>query len=413
MRRMRSGLFLLVAMLALLTAGCGLNEKSAENYVKELLDYSTGRQTSTKIFDAEIKEEFRTGINEALEELTDTYLEEGEELSSELKTRLADATIEALKNVRYTVGSAKKTEDGFEVPITVEPLLLYDKLEDNFNHEFAEFISGFSDEDDFKLNDYMVLFMETMVDTTKESSQNPQYGEPVEFVFPLIVVDNQLEVKDEEKTAEALGVKLMNADLEYWAREKDPENLKMRAETVLDEAISGKYDGSVAVLDNMAAYGCYFYYVDNLLYTPEEAKQEFMADGDSADLAEEEAALLCTAQKMSTYKCMDVTKKDGDYVVPVSVTVADLSTFLNNISEEIAASITEEDFMRFSGEEEFYEYYNKLMCEEANKRINEMVYKEPEEYFIRFSMDPDVKAYTLNNNDVIDILGALTLNNNN
>lgn len=108
MRRMRSGLFLLVAMLALLTAGCGLNEKSAENYVKELLDYSTGRQTSTKIFDAEIKEEFRTGINEALEELTDTYLEEGEELSSELKTRLADATIEALKNVRYTVGSAKK-----------------------------------------------------------------------------------------------------------------------------------------------------------------------------------------------------------------------------------------------------------------------------------------------------------------
>lgn len=130
MRRMRSGLFLLVAMLALLTAGCGLNEKSAENYVKELLDYSTGRQTSTKIFDAEIKEEFRTGINEALEELTDTYLEEGEELSSELKTRLADATIEALKNVRYTVGSAKKTEDGFEVPITVEPLLLYDKLED-------------------------------------------------------------------------------------------------------------------------------------------------------------------------------------------------------------------------------------------------------------------------------------------
>ena len=104
MRRMRSGLFLLVAMLALLTAGCGLNEKSAENYVKELLDYSTGRQTSTKIFDAEIKEEFRTGINEALEELTDTYLEEGEELSSELKTRLADATIEALKNVRYTVG---------------------------------------------------------------------------------------------------------------------------------------------------------------------------------------------------------------------------------------------------------------------------------------------------------------------
>ena len=231
--------------------------------------------------------------------------------------------------------------------------------EDNFNHEFAEFISGFSDEDDFKLNDYMVLFMETMVDTTKESSQNPQYGEPVEFVFPLIVVDNQLEVKDEEKTAEALGVKLMNADLEYWAREKDPENLKMRAETVLDEAISGKYDGSVAVLDNMAAYGCYFYYVDNLLYTPEEAKQEFMADGDSADLAEEEAALLCTAQKMSTYKCMDVTKKDGDYVVPVSVTVADLSTFLNNISEEIAASITEEDFMRFSGEEEFYEYYKE------------------------------------------------------
>lgn len=160
MRKIRFGILLLAVMTALLTAGCGLNEKSAEKYVKDLMDYFSGKQTSSDIFDAEIRDGLRAGVLEGLEEVTDPYLEEGEELSPELKTRLADATIEALKNVRYTVGSAKKTEDGFEVPITVEPLLLYDKLEDNFNHEFAEFISGFSDEDDFKLNDYMVLFME-------------------------------------------------------------------------------------------------------------------------------------------------------------------------------------------------------------------------------------------------------------
>ena len=54
MRKIRFGILLFAVMTALLTAGCGLNEKSAENYVKELLDYSTGRQTSTKIFDADI-----------------------------------------------------------------------------------------------------------------------------------------------------------------------------------------------------------------------------------------------------------------------------------------------------------------------------------------------------------------------
>ena len=69
--------------------------------------------------------------------------------------------------------------------VTIEPFMLYDKLGDNFNHAFAEYISGFSDADDFKFNDYMVLFMETMVNTTEESSQNPKYGEPVEFVFHL------------------------------------------------------------------------------------------------------------------------------------------------------------------------------------------------------------------------------------
>ena len=398
-------------MLALLTAGCGLNEKSAENYVKELLDYSTGRQTHSDIFGAEKKEELRDGVIEGLEEMINPYFEEGEELSPELKTRLADATVEALKNVRYTVGSAKKTEDGFEVPVTIEPFLLYDKLGDNFNHAFAEYISGFSDADDFKFNDYMVLFMETMVNTTEESSQNPKYGEPVEFVFPLIVVDNQLEVKDEEKTAESLGVQLMNADIDYLAREKDPQNFKKRAEAVLDAAINGKYDGSVSVLDNMVAYGCHFTYENNLMYTPEEAKQDFMADGQSADSAEEAAAFLCTVQKMSTYKCMDATEKDGDYAVTVSVTAADPSTFLTNLSDEIAASMTDEEIQRFSSVEEFSEYFSKLVYEEANKRVNEMVYKEPEEHLIRFSMDPDLQAYVVNSDDVVDILVALSLNN--
>lgn len=409
MRKIRFGILLFALMTALLTAGCGLNEKSAENYVKELLDYSTGRQTHSDIFGAEKKEELRDGVIEGLEEMINPYFEEGEELSPELKTRLADATVEALKNVRYTVGSAKKTEDGFEVPVTIEPLLLYDKLGDNFNHEFAEYISGFSDPDDFKFNDYIVLYMETMVDTTEESSQNPKYGEPVEFVFPLIVVDNQLEVKDEKKTMESLGVQLMNADLDYMAREKDPQNFKKRAEAVLDAAINGKYDGSVAVIDNMVAYGCHFTYKNNLLYTPEEAKQEFMSDGDSAELAEKEAAFLCSVQKMSTYKCMDVTEKDGDYAVTVSVTAVDLSTFLTNLSDEISASITDEEILSFSSAEEFSEYYDKLLYDEANKRINEMVYKEPEEHLIRFSMDPDVKAYALNSDDVTDILVALTL----
>ena len=55
MRKIRFGILLFALMTALLTAGCGLNEKSAENYVKELLDYSTGRQTHSDIFGAEKK----------------------------------------------------------------------------------------------------------------------------------------------------------------------------------------------------------------------------------------------------------------------------------------------------------------------------------------------------------------------
>lgn len=410
MRKIRFGILLFAVMTALLTAGCGLNEKSAEKYVKDLMDYLSGKQTSSDIFDAEIRVGLRVGVLEGLEEVTDPYLEEGEELSPELKTRLADATVEALKKIKYTVGSAKKTEDGFEVPVTIEPLLLYDKVVENLNREFAGYISGFTDPDDFKVSEYLELVMESMVDTTEEASQNPKYGEPVEFVFPLIVVDNQLEVKDEKITAESLGEQLTNAKLEYWAREKDPQNFKKRVEAVLDGAISGKYDESAAVYDNAVAYGCHFTYENNMLYTPEEAKQDFMADGDSAELAEKEAAFLCSVQKMSTYKCMDMTEKDGDYAVAVSVTAADIFTFLNNLSDEISASITDEEILSFSSAEEFSEYYDKLLYDEANKRINEMVYKEPEEHLIRFSMDPDLQAYVLNSDDVTDILVALTLN---
>ena len=409
MRRMRLGIFLLVTMLALLTVGCAPTEKDAEKFVKEFMDYVSGEQSDHKIFDAEMKEELRKGVIEGLEEVTDGYLEEGEEVSSDLKARVADAVIEAMKKLKYTVGSAKKTEDGFDVPIMIEPLLLYEKFEENLNREFAEYAPEIKGE--IEVSKYLELVIETMVDTVEKASQNPSYGEPVEFIVPLIVVDDQLQVKDENNTIEKLGEQMTLGDVEFWAREKDPGNFKGRAEKILEEAISGEYDGSFAVCDNMVALVCHLYYENNMLYTQEEAKQEWLADGDPADLAEEKAAFLCAVQKMSKYECLNATEKNGDPAIAVSVTKADPQTYLDNLNAEISASITQEDVRRFASEDEFNAYYNKVMFEEANKRINEMVYKEPEEYAIRFSEDSDIGVYIANSEDVLDILIALTLLN--
>ena len=48
--------------------------------------------------------------------------------------------------------------------------------------------------------------------------------------------------------------------------------------------------------------------------------------------------------------------------------------------------------------------------EEANKRINEMKYKEPKEYALRFSKESDGDFYVPDANDTGDILVAITLN---
>ena len=220
MRKIRFGILLFAAMIALLMVGCAPTEKDAENFVKEFLGYMSGERSDDEKINAEIEEALQAGINEELDEWNKLYTEQGGELSSESKERLAAVSVEAMKKIKYSVGSAKKTEDGFDVPVTIEPLLLYSKMEENLDHDFAEYLSGVTGE--LENTDFLDQFIESLVNSLEEAIQNPSYGEPVEFVVPLNVVDDQLEIKDEDNTAERLGYQLANNDIEYWTRENDP-----------------------------------------------------------------------------------------------------------------------------------------------------------------------------------------------
>lgn len=408
MRRIRIGVLLFTVMFVLLAGGCAKTEKDAEKYVSDFMGYATGQQSGEEVFDSETKEEVRKELIEEFEKEIESSFEEGEGIPSDLQDRLVDVLIKVMKKTRYTVGSAKKTEDGFDVPVMIEPMQLYDKLYGNVNRDFAEYFSGFTG--DFDEQKFIEWYLETVVDTFEEVSQNPGYGEPFEFIVPLVVVDDHFEIKDEEKTVEQLGFHMADNDFDPFAREKDPEYFKDRTDKILAAALSGEYDESLSFVDNIAAWDAHDIYVNEMVITQEEAKQKWIAEGTPADLAEVESSFFCAVQKLSKYECGDATEKDGVPAITVSVTVPDVDTYLENIYTEISESITEEELSRFADQEETVNYFMIKSFEEANKRINEMPYMEPKEYAVRFIKNTDLELYGSEFEDITEILTAMTLN---
>ncbi|MBR0469173.1 MAG: hypothetical protein IJJ16_05650 [Mogibacterium sp.] len=177
--------------LAMLT-GCGPKKPTAsdaKDYVQALMDMlCTGTcDSSVNFADVEDEGALRDNlVNSAMEEIAGTV-----ELSDVSKAKLSDFLYAALGKCKYTVGEPVEVEGGFDVPVTIEPLIIYASLE-NFDSILQEravndmdLIMNMSDEE---LMDYVV---DVMVELLNDGIADPQYEAPVELTMHYRLLDEE------------------------------------------------------------------------------------------------------------------------------------------------------------------------------------------------------------------------------
>ncbi len=128
MKKLKRMAVALVAAVALLTAGCG-QEFDAKGYVQGDLDAVLKGEISEdylKLVDS-TEEEVMAENEKLMDENMAVFEDLG--LSDEMVEKYRGYMTELMKKCKYTVGDAVKTDDGYTVTVTVEPILFGDALE--------------------------------------------------------------------------------------------------------------------------------------------------------------------------------------------------------------------------------------------------------------------------------------------
>lgn len=137
---------MLALMLALVTtlslSGCSLfTQFDASGYTKAVLDAATKAEFDKYI---ELTNSTAEDAQAEYDEVLESFLAEFENLSisDELLADYKQLFIDLLAKTKYTVGEAEKDGKDFLVPLTIEPLIIYE----GFNAEVEEATAAFQEE---------------------------------------------------------------------------------------------------------------------------------------------------------------------------------------------------------------------------------------------------------------------------
>ena len=174
----------LVLCILLLLSGCAGKPKKptaedAEKYVKAVLDVMcTGDyDRSVNLTDAD---ELETMVEDTVDEALDTLVLQMN-LSDDVIADFRDVLLSMFSKARYTVGRATPVEDGFDVPVTMEPIVFGEEVEAAVNEGVAELMS---DPNVANMTEEEITnsLMRYAVNALKADLEDPHYGESTEVV---------------------------------------------------------------------------------------------------------------------------------------------------------------------------------------------------------------------------------------
>lgn len=190
-------LAIMTIMMITMSTSCGParpKPEDAQNYVQAVLDLlCTGDYDHSVVLydieegkEGELREEV---IEEAVKALGDLGLnEENEQL---FKEYISDA----FKKAKYTIGDAVATDDegGYDVTVSIEPLKLFEGLDDaEVEAQLEEKLMANIDKllamSESEQNNYAIKLT---IELMKEKLENPSYGEPVEVTVHYGLLDEE------------------------------------------------------------------------------------------------------------------------------------------------------------------------------------------------------------------------------
>ncbi len=194
--RMQKGkwvsVLLIAALAAVLLGGCGSFD--ASGYVKALLDNSylgdSNAFVNQKVGTKEQAEElYEQGIETEMSSLTSQI-----QLSEELQEEFRAVLKEVFKNVKYTVGEAKKNGDTYEVEVKYQKMNIFATALESFNTKSEE-------------------YMAEMTEKATNGEETPSDSEVNEEVFRLLkeaIQDSLANASFAEEASTIIHIELKN-----------------------------------------------------------------------------------------------------------------------------------------------------------------------------------------------------------
>lgn len=204
----------LVMASLLVVAGvsaCGLldwNESKAKEYVTSALDANIKGEFKahakiTGQTEKQLKAEYDKRVGEDLKGLGDTF-------DKESQAELVNITKSLGKKAKYDVTSAKKTDKGFTVTVTYEPLTVFtglnEKLVKQITPEAIE-KAGLDTADNAAMTKWVTGIT---LDLMKEGVQNPTYAEKKTMTVKITKKSNKYILSDADMSKLINGVLLNN-----------------------------------------------------------------------------------------------------------------------------------------------------------------------------------------------------------
>lgn len=196
MRKMKKLMGILAVTVMLICVAVGCNRKfDASGFVNEFMKLvTTGKAQNFEKYSEEDPEElynmFIDGISSELE---------SSGVSGDLKEEFISIFQEILSQSKYTVKEAREIEDGFEVDVEIEPILIFDGIYDELVEEATNYgLEQVASGKEVSEEEITQWVLEKMVEKLRKKIDSITYGEAKTVTVHLNKKDGKYEISEED-----------------------------------------------------------------------------------------------------------------------------------------------------------------------------------------------------------------------
>lgn len=388
-------LFAILLSSAITANNSRLAAKSAKEYAENCMLALCYNEFSENAFSDLDYEQWSGMIEELIEKDIDDLEGNWLKLTDDERQSLRDIEYQVFRQGKYFVDDAVKTEDGYDIPITIEPLLLFKDSPSIFSKGFAEYASsykgGLVDPDELSHVIYS-LFKDTM----EKNIKNPSYGSPVNYTLHYVELEKG-KYGAKENTGIEIQELLVDKEFKISFNDVSEERFIYRVEAIINAIENNIYDEKTDVVDMIQSFILHWKMMDGY----DELKGSFYESvgRDNWGMTEEQSLRylewLIKINQLSKVECQEAFKDSDDYVVQVSVQYSDTDNYINNIGEELKAEYNAKDLSGITSEEQFNRVYYDDFLEKLDSNLDKTTFCDPEIHEFRFSQDEDGEFYMI------------------